>query len=621
MITTPHSLSLPHRTALEQALVAALFGLLLSLAAGLLAVLGFQIVYSNRIYPGVSIAGVDVSGLTREQAAQRLTGSLTYLQNGRILLQDNERTWLVYPMQMGLLLDANTSAENAFAIGRSGGLFVRLDAQLTAWRHGYSLPPALVMDGKAAYATLQTLATEIDQSPLEASLEIEGVQVIVRPGQTGRALDLPASYERIYAQMLTLQEGVVPLVVQTTSPAILDPTEQAEIAQRILSQPLTIALPDGETANAGPWVFDQSALASMLNIERVTLDGQTRFQVTLNSEVLRGFLQGLAPNLERTPENARFIFNDETRQLELIQPAVIGRSLDVEASLQDLQTQVVTGQHTISLVFDYRNPPVTDDKTAQDLGILELVSAQTSYFRGSSRDRVQNIQTAGSRFHGLLIAPGETFSMAQALGSVSLDNGYAEAMIIVGGRTVKGVGGGVCQVSTTLFRTAFEAGFPIVERHAHAYRVYYYEQAASGYNASLAGLDATVFVPIVDFRFTNDTPYWLLMEVYVNPASSAITWKFYSTSDGRSVEWTTSGPINIVEPPPPLYRENSDLAKDEIKQVDWEAKGADVSVIRTVYRNGSIYFQDSVNTHYQPWRAIYEYGPGTEGIPTPEPED
>ena len=133
----------------------------------------------------------------------------------------------------------------------------------------------------------------------------------------------------------------------------------------------------------------------------------------------------------------------------------------------------------------------------------------------SSKERVQNINAASAKFHGLLVAPGETFSMAAALGDITLDNGYAEALIIVGGPTIKGVGGGVCQVSTTLFRNAFFAGFPILERYAHAYRVGYYEQNANGHDPDLAGLDATVFVPLVDFKFANDTPYWLLMETYV----------------------------------------------------------------------------------------------------------
>lgn len=206
--------------------------------------------------------------------------------------------------------------------------------------------------------------------------------------------------------------------------------------------------------------------------------------------------------------------------------------------------------------------------------------------------------------------------MAQALGDINLDNGYAEALIIFGNQTIKGVGGGVCQVSTTLFRTAFHAGYPINERNPHAYRVGYYEQKANGQSdASLAGLDATVFVPLVDLKFTNDTPYWLLMETYVKGYS--LTWKFYSTPDGRSVDWKTTGPTDTVDAPEPLYRENPDLSKGQIKQVDWSAQGAKITVTRTVKKDGNIYFQDTFYTEYEPWRAIYEYGPGTENIPTP----
>jgi vancomycin resistance protein YoaR len=203
--------------------------------------------------------------------------------------------------------------------------------------------------------------------------------------------------------------------------------------------------------------------------------------------------------------------------------------------------------------------------------------------------------------------------MADHLGDISLDNGYAEALIIFGNRTIKGVGGGVCQVSTTLFRTAFFGGYPIVERYAHAYRVSYYEQTPSGgVDPDFAGMDATVFAPVVDFKFVNDTPNWLLMETYVNPSAYKITWKFYSTSERRTVEWVTSGLQNVVEPPEALYQENPELSEGEIKQVDWEAAGADITVDRTVYKDGQVYLQDEFSTHYMPWQAIYEYGPGTK---------
>ena len=325
----------------------------------------------------------------------------------------------------------------------------------------------------------------------------------------------------------------------------------------------------------------------------------------------------VAPPLSREPQNARFIFNDDTRQLEVIQPAIIGRALDIDSSLAQINEQLLAGQHNISLVMQTTNPQVPDWSTAESLGITELSSQYTSYFYGSDSARIQNIATAASRFHGLLVAPGESFSMADALGDVSLDTGYAEALIIYGDRTIKGVGGGVCQVSTTLFRTAFFGGYQIDVRWFHAYRVKYYEQTASGgHDDNLAGLDATVFAPQVDFRFTNDSPYWLLMETY--PTSTSLTWKFYSTSDGRTVDWTTSGLQNIVEPPDPLYIENPDLAKDEIKQVDWAVDGADITVTRTVTRNGSIIHNDIFETHYLPWQAKFEYGPGTD-VPTPEP--
>jgi vancomycin resistance protein YoaR len=285
-----------------------------------------------------------------------------------------------------------------------------------------------------------------------------------------------------------------------------------------------------------------------------------------------------------------------------------------------MNTSLKDGKHHTDLAFDITEPAAMDDATGAELGITELVYAYTSYFRGSSSDRVQNIKTASASFHGLLIPPGGILSMSNELGDISLDNGYAEALIILGGQTITGVGGGVCQVSTTLFRTVYFAGYPILERYAHAYRVGYYEQTSGGRDQNLAGLDATVFVPLVDFKFKNDTPYWLLMETYVN-SNQSLTWKFYSTKDGRVVNHTTTGPTNTIEAPDPLYRENPELEKGKIEQVDWEAEGATVVVKRTVTRGGVVLYNDTFTTVYQPWRAIYEYGPGTEGMPPDKKEE
>ncbi|MGC8856476.1 MAG: VanW family protein, partial [Anaerolineae bacterium] len=466
---------------------------------------------------------------------------------------------------------------------------------------------------RVAYHYLQNIATTIDQPVVEASLHVQGGEVIATPGQKGRSLNVSATLANLAVQLRSFRDGEVPLVIDETSPRILDVSVQAGIARNILSQPLTLIIPNAQAGDAGPWVYDVPVIASWLSVERLDNGDQPQIRVRLDPKALRDALTDLAPLINRQPANARFYFDDDTRQLVLIESSKTGRTLNVEASIQAINEALERGEHTVPLQIVETQPVVTDSATAEQLGITQLVSAYTTYFYGSSAARIQNIQAAAARFHGVLVAPGETFSMGQTLGDISLENGFAEALIIYGGRTIKGVGGGVCQVSTTLFRAVFFAGFPVVERYSHAYRVSYYEQTASGgVDPNLAGLDATVYFPLVDFKFTNDTPYWLLMETYVNPAAHTITWKLYSTSDGRTVTYETSGPQNIVPAPKPLFEVNPELEAGQIKQVDWAANGADVVVTRTVWRNGQIYFQDTFRTHYEPWQAICQYGPGTK---------
>jgi vancomycin resistance protein YoaR len=376
------------------------------------------------------------------------------------------------------------------------------------------------------------------------------------------------------------------------------------MARQVLSQPLTLTIPNAAQDDPAPYVYNQQVLVQLLGVQRT----ENGVQVVLNQTGLRDALVPVKDQLDRAPTDAKFTFNDDTRQLDLISESRIGRTMDIEASIKAINDALFRGEHSVPLVVNETQPRVSSTATAQDLGITQLIAAETSYFFGSSAERIQNITAAASQFHGILVAPGETFSMGEHMGDVSLDNGFAEALIIYGGRTIKGVGGGVCQVSTTLFRTVFNAGFPVVERTPHAYRVSYYEETAGGgVDPRLAGLDATVYFPLVDFKFTNDSPYWILMETYIG--SGSLTWKFYSTSDGRSVTWDTSGVTNVVPAPSPAFEENPDLRKNEMKQVDWAANGADVTVTRTVSRDGGVLFQDQFTTHYQPWQAVCQYGP------------
>jgi vancomycin resistance protein YoaR len=595
-----------------QILVALIGGVLIFFLLAGAVTFGFNTFYSGRIYPGVSVAGNELSGLTFDQAAQILSQKIIYPVNGRIVFQDGSSNWTAAPHELGLVFDAQSSAKAAYETGRKGDPITRLFHQVRAWRSGVNLAPLMIYDERVAYDYVGNIADQVELQVVEAKLEINGGEVVEKQGQIGRRVEISATVAALGETLNAMTDGIVPLVVEDIQPEIQDVSEEAQLARQILSQPILFNLPDAAEDDLGPWRIEPEQVGRMLQIERVAdLDG-ARYQVGFDQKALNTYLSALGPDIAQDPQDARFIFNDDTHLLEVIKPAVTGRVLDVHATIQEVVEQVPTGTFTIPLVVSYIDPEITDDTTGEQLGITELVSWHTTYFRGSITERLNNIEVAAANFHGLLVPPGETFSMASVMGNVSLDSGYEEAWIIFGGRTIKGVGGGVCQVSTTLFRTVFFGGYPIVERYPHAYRVGYYEQTVNGADENLAGLDATVFVPMVDFKFRNDTPYYILMETYVNPGARSLTWKFYSTSDGREVEWETSGPTNVVEPPEPKFEENPELSQGEIRQVDWAAEGADVTVTRRVIRDNVVLYEDVFTTHYQPWRDVYQFGPGTE---------
>ncbi len=559
------------------------------------------------------MAGVDLSTLTPEQATTVLSQHLTYPTSGRIVFQDGDHVWVATPSELGVVFDAGTSVQRAYGMGRQGGLLSSLASQLNAWQGGLELAPVIVFDARTAQRYIENIAKQMDQPVVEADLHLNGTEVVYTAGQVGRLLNVDKTLAALLAQLKTFQDGEIPLVIEEQTPQVLEAASQAEVLRQALSAPLTLTIADPQTGDPGPWTIDPSLLAGMLTIGRVQTDGNWSYSVSVDTQAINLLLGQIAPTINRSSKNARFYFDDASHQLVLVQPSVTGRLLDVQATTATAVQKLLQGEHSVTLGITVVQPDVKDDTTAASLGITSLVSSYTSYFRGSSAARLQNIDTASKQFYGLLIPPNTTFSMGAAIGDINLDNGYAEALIIYNGRTITGVGGGVCQVSTTLFRAALYGGYPIVERHEHAYRVYYYEQTATGTDPGLAGLDATVYFPLVDLKFTNDRPYWLLMETYFNPGDYSLTWKFYSGDDGRTVDVQNQGLQNVVPAPDPLFQENPDLPPDTCKQVDYPGDGADITVIRTVAQNGQqlVLPGNTIKTHYEPWQAVYQYGPGT----------
>ncbi|MGH2538742.1 MAG: VanW family protein [Candidatus Promineifilaceae bacterium] len=589
---------------------------LLAICAALVAG-AYQTRHQGRIYTGVQVWGVDLSALTKEEARHALSQAAVFPGDETIVLREpaSGESWQRSTADLGVAIDVERTVDAAYQVGRGGQPAERAAAIFQAWYYGRPLAPVIVFDQAQFDQALAAIGAEVNQAPADASLNFTGSDVSFEGGQTGRALDVEETRQRLLAAVNSMQPAEVELLVHQTFPLVSDVSATAEQIRNIMAAPMTLYLDEPIAGlDLQPVSVPPEELVKWIRVRPANGDPAGAPELFLDENAIRAWLTTFEGPLRRWPLPARFYFDDNTRELVLVEPHVNGRELDVDATVARFVEQVMTNDRSMPFLMKEVVPAVHAGATAQELGITELVSEATTYFYGSSAARKHNIARAAAQFYGIVIAPGQEFSFNQYLGDVSAAAGYDQGLIIVGGRTIKGVGGGVCQVSTTAFQAAFWAGFPISERWAHGYRVGYYDDGAG------PGMDATVFSPLVDFRFINDTPHHLIIENYYSEASSSLTFKIYSTSMGRTV--TKEGPYtqNEVPPKPDVYELNPELAAGEIEQVDWAVEGSDVTVIRQVFNlNNELIREDIFVSQYIPWQNVYQYGPGTE-LPTPEPE-
>jgi hypothetical protein len=368
------------RTPLQQSLAAFAGGLILFFGVVLVWMIAYQLAYAGRIFPGVSVAGVDLSGLSPNDAALKLNQTLSYPITGKVLFRDGEKVWVASPVELGMVFDPSASALAAYEHGRKGGLFGALAGQIRARGLGADVSPVVIFDQRVAYTYLQNIAVQVDQSVVEASLHVEGTNVVSAPGRLGRALNLDATLIYLAAQLQTFRDGEVPLVIQETAPKFMDVSSQAEAARRILSQPLTITVPNYRQGDPGPWSYDISVLANMLAVEVIDNGTGAEMRVGLNPAALRNSLNDLKTLVDRNPQNARFVFNDETASSNPLLFPAVGRVMDVEASITVINEALLRDEHAVTLIVTEQQPAVVDTATGGELGITQLVSEQTTYF-------------------------------------------------------------------------------------------------------------------------------------------------------------------------------------------------------------------------------------------------
>lgn len=582
-----------HRTTWWQLI---LLWLLLPVLLILLAIGRFELNYEGRIYPGVQALGLDLSGLTPEQARAELQVAAENYDLPPLAIRYGDQVWPLKAEELGVQVDVSGIIARAFAQGRNRSPIENLKVQWQTFWQGMQQTPRLTAQPGAVAAAIAARTAALNRPVTEPKLFLSDLQVVISASRPGQVVDVEATSAQVLQRIESGQGGVVDVVVHKVEAISADVSSSQEAIQQLLDHPIVLADTQGEFQFA----LDPATLADLLSWQADN-DAPGGLRAEIQEDKLRILVEKWAQQIYRPPLNARFDFDPKSATLIELSPSVNGYALDVDGTIAAITEAVKNGKTEAILPIQPLRPAVASEDAA-NLGIKELVAEGVTRFAGSSEARVKNIEVAASKFVGVVIPPDGVFSFNEYVGDVTAANGFEDSLIISGDTTAVGVGGGVCQVSTTVFRAAWFGGFPLLERWNHGYVVGWYGDP---------GLDATIYTPNVDFKFRNTTGHYLLIKPVVDSKKGILKFQFYGTKPGWTVEAPKPKYSNRVDPPPPLYIEDPGLPAGKVVQFDWAVPGLDaVAKRKVIAADGTVLLNDTLKSHYLPWQAKYRFGLG-----------
>ncbi len=573
-------------------------GLFAFVIFGLLLLNSFNLIYLNKIFPGVRVAGQDLGGLTKEEAFEKI--------NNLQISDSIELTWQKQEYELKtndfyLKYKPEETIDIVYNYGRTGKPFKRFTDQINALKYKINVPLSYQIDEQALDSKLGAISSQITIPVIEPSVSVENDQIIVNPGKEGQQVQTNQLKTEIYYQIANNKRSTIPIEIKKIDPRLTE-SEIENLKNRainLLGKTLDV------TFEFQTFSYKTSEIVVLLEPFKDKTNND-KFPGVDQDQVLE-LTDNIAKSIEREPQDAKFVF--ENNKVKDFTPGkdgikVVSGEFIIRIS-NAIKTLDNTNENKVSVSIPIKKTsPQIGTGDANTLGIKELIGHGESQFKGSIASRVHNLSVATERLNGTIIKAGEEFSFNGSVGEISLATGYERAFVIKQGKTILDDGGGVCQVSTTIFRAALNSGLPITERHPHSYRVTYYEQRAK------PGIDATIYQPGVDFKFKNDTGFNILIQAKVNKQTSTLTFDFYGTSDGRVVEVGNFRLWEIIPPPPSLYTEDLSLPAGTIKQTERANSGARASFDYKVTRNGEELQKRTFYSKYQAWQAVYLLGPG-----------
>lgn len=557
---------------------------------GLLSLFYWFFVPSPYIVRGVHIASHDVGMLTPQQAQQTLQQQIASPDDHELVVSWQQKQWATPSASLHWQYNWDEAVNQAYSYGHEGSIAKRLQQRFNLLWEQPNINLEKQYNQQLLTKWLQTVATQINQTGELPTAVVQEQTYFLTSGTAGFEVQLENLIDNINHHPDQHQFSIP--VKTTLKP--LTPSQQEQAEERLKKLwGSSIKVHVSELEPDFSWTA--SDFFSWLELP-----------TGYRPEVITQDLKKLNEQYQTEAQNAELTIEDN--QVTKFIPHRSGRSIAIEETTRAITKSLeeIEATDTSSTSLDLAFKTVAPQKTLAEtnkLGINELLGVGTSTFFGSIPNRVYNVNLTSERLHMTLVEPDAEFSFNQSVGEVSSRTGYKSAYIISNGRTQLGDGGGVCQVSTTTFRAALDAGFSITAWRPHSYRVGYYEQNEK------PGFDATVYAPTTDFRFKNDTGHHIVIASYAQPDDRFMRVEIWGTKDGRQSTISNYQMYNRRPAPAPLYQPDPSLPQGVQKQIDWSSPGATTSFDYTVQdKNGETIYNKTFKSVYQPWQAVYLVG-------------
>ena len=493
-----------------------------------------QIVNSERVFWGVKIADFRLNERGFSTAQTSIEDKWNDFVNQEIVFTYQDKTWPVKLIDLGFKIDARSTLDKAYQIGRQSNALINLSSQIIALTGKYNLEPVYEIKEEEFQNKTTELFKNIEKPAQNASLvfneEINDFSLehsskgnIINRNQL--LADLSKNIKSFSNESINLQLILDRPLVENDE---ID-SAQKKAQQILANQPYQLTF---ESARADYvdekryWTIDKGTILDWLKFKPIKEENSNNeiLGVSLDNDKVNEYLNKIALTIDQSPINAQ-LETEGNRAIVFIPPEN-GFEVKKEQTIEKIFENILADPpiKKTAIIADKAIPKILLRQTNK-LGINTLLGQGTSNFAGSPKNRIHNIKTGTAKFNGLILNPGEEFSFNTLLGESGPEQGFLVELVIKKNKTIPEYGGGLCQVSTTVFRSAVNSGLEITQRTNHSFPVTYYNPQ---------GFDATVYDPYPDFRFINNTPNHLLIEAFVQ--GTYLTFNFYGTDDGREIK-------------------------------------------------------------------------------------